>query len=77
MLPVGYRPSQPKVNCSQGISADDYIENGAPLPQVAFSYEWGRGSIGEFLSEVLISDGSPFWDHGSVALIIVRGRRGS
>ena len=43
----------PKVDCSRGVSADNYVENGAPLPQVKFSYEWGRKSIGECLSEVL------------------------
>ena len=53
MLPVGYRASQPKVDCSQGVPADNYLENGAPLPQVELSYEWGGKSIGECLSEVL------------------------
>ena len=62
MLPMGYWPLQPKVDCS--------------LPQVKFSYEWGGKSRGVCLSEGLISDDSVFWDHGFVVLIIVRGRRG-
>ena len=39
VLLVGYRASQPKVDCSQGAYADNYVENGAPLSQVKFSYE--------------------------------------
>ena len=55
VLPVGYRPSQQKVDCSQDVSAGDYIGNGLPLPQIKFSYEWGGKSLGECLSEVLTS----------------------
>ena len=66
MLPVGYRASQPKVDCSQGVSADNYVENGAPLPQVEFSYETGGR---ERLTEVLISDDSVFWDHADDVLL--------
>jgi hypothetical protein len=53
VLPVEYRQSQPKVDCSQDVSAD--VGNSPPLPQVKFSYEWGGKSLGECLSEVLIS----------------------
>ena len=66
VLPVGYRASQPKVDCSQGVSADNYVENGAPLPQVEFSYERGGR---EHLTEVLISDDSVFWDHADDVLL--------
>ena len=55
VLPVGYRPSQRKVECSQDVSAGDYIGNGPPLPRIKFSYEWGGKSLGECLSEVLTS----------------------
>ena len=69
-MPVGYRASQLKVDCWQGISADNYVENGAPLPQVKVSYESGGGQpIGEYLSEVLISDDSVFWDHADDVLL--------
>ena len=44
---VGYRASQLKVDCSQGVSADSYVENGVPLPEVKFSYEWKWKSLGE------------------------------
>ena len=40
------------------------------LSQV-LSYEWGGKSIGECLSEVLISDGSALWDYGPLVMIIV------
>ena len=69
MLLVGYRASRLKVDCGQGISGDNYVENGAPLPQVEFSYERGGKSIGERLTEVLISDDLVVWDHADDVLL--------